>query len=83
MSTKIYTYSYTVVRKDGTKATYTQNIKYKSQSEKKKLSETDVLEIKQKLASGITKKRICDDYGICFSTVNRYVSKLESGMSCC
>lgn len=83
MSTKIYTYSYSVIRKDGSVATYAQNVKYKAQTERKKLTESDVLEIKEKLNAGITKKRICDDYGVCFSTVMRYIGKLDSVATSC
>lgn len=67
MNTKQYTYKLKRTLKDGTPVEYDCVVNYESKGVKRVITDEDVVVIKQKLNSGITKKRVCQDHGISFT----------------
>lgn len=70
---KVYTYTVKRARADGSIAEYRCNIKYHSKGKKKDLSEEEIENIRRRYNDGVTKKRICEDYGIGFGRLNTII----------
>ncbi len=73
--TKIYVYTIEIPRKDGTIGIYTQRIPRTIKRERKLFTQEDISIIQNKLDSGVSKKRICQDYDISFPKLQKLIVK--------
>lgn len=64
-----YKYTLKKTRRDGSIAEYDVIIQYTPK--KQPINNIDKIEIRRKLNEGVTKKRICSDYGISFHTLQK------------
>ncbi len=64
-----YKYQRTYLRKDGTQREFIQSIQYKPRPPK--YSEEQINEMHKRFNMGVSKRRICADFGICCVTLNR------------
>jgi len=68
---KVYSYTYTHMRKDGTVRTYTKEIKYKPEKKTKEITEEMMKEIIHKWKLGVPKAKLKREYDLTQSQINR------------
>lgn len=71
MEIREYNYKLRRYKKDGTEVFYDCYIQYKPRCHKEDIPVESIELIKKKVASGITKKRICSDHNISFNKLQQ------------